>query len=135
MKNKEIRKSDLPEWEYGDVVIKKFSFGDKLKLSAFTSETIIETVKDTTTGKEVERVKRSAKTIDAYEITMFTIACGLHSIKDSDNYEYVLKGHSNIDEKLEFVKKLDLSFEAGKVILDEIKNFNVDISDEKKKID
>ena len=133
MKTKTINKNDLPEWDFGDVTIKKFSFGDKLKLSAFTTDTSIDVVKDPETGKDVERVNRKSKNIDAYEITMFTIACGLHSVKASDDYEYALKPHSHIDEKLRFVKEKDLSYESGKVILEAVKEFNAEISEDKKK--
>ena len=123
MKSETIRKEVLVDWEYGDVVIKKFSFGDKLRLSAFTTNMSI---------NENEIVKES-KNIDTYALTMFTVACGLHSIKDSGNYEYVLKPGSHIDDKLAFINSLDIPYEAGVVILSKIKEFNKEISEDKKK--
>ena len=123
MKNKTISKDELPEWVYGDVVVKKFSFGGKLRLSGLT----------TTVTAEGNTIKQSAKEIDSEKMGMHTLIEGIHSVKDVDNYEYLIKPGATPEEKLRFFQGDDVSFEAGMKLLDEVKSINQVVTEEQKK--
>ena len=125
MKTKSIRGEDIPEWEFGDVVIKRFSFGDKIRL-ANMSQTM-------SMKKEggVEISERSE--LDAYTITMYTVAAGIHSVKKNDNYDFLIPPHTHVDEKLKVVTNDEFTYEAGEYLVKEIKLLNAGLTEDVKK--
>lgn len=128
MKTKTITKENLPDWDFGDVVIKKFSFADKMRLANMSRT--MRVVKD---GNKDKVVIEPNDKLDGYAISLMTMGAGIHSIKDDKNYDYILKPHSHIDEKLNFINRDEISFSAGEVLLNEIKDFNKEITEEEKK--
>jgi len=124
MKLEVIRKDDIPDWEFGDVTIKKFSFNDKIRLASFISKV---SVKD----KEIETNNRDE--IDSHKLSLYTISSGLYSVKDKDNYEFVIKPNTNFNDKLLFVESDSLLFESGQFLASKISVFNKVVGEELKK--
>ena len=120
MKLQTINKQDIPDWEFGDVVIKKFSFADKIKMAGFVSNVSVK--KNVIEQRDVEK-------IDTDTLGIYTFAAGIHSVKDKDNYEFIMKPHSFIDDKVKFVIRDDIEYSAGQYILEQIKVFNQEIID------
>lgn len=123
MKTITINKNDIPEWEYGDVVVKKFSFGGKLRLSEHTNTT---SIKD-------NKVAVGEKIVNNYELGISTLCEGIHSIKDAENYEYLIRPHSHVDDKKTFFTNDDISVESGLYLLQQVKEYNNPTSEDEKK--
>ena len=132
MKSKIVSKTEIPDWDFGDVTIKKFSFGGKLRLSTFTKKISIDTVDDGKGGKK-EQIIETNRDIDPFIVSTNTIAEGIHSVKDGNNYEYSLNPNSDLNEKVKFIQSDDVSYEAGKYLLTEIKKFNDELKESEKK--
>lgn len=107
---KQIRKEDIPEWTFGDVAIKTFSFGDAMKLN------------DMSKG-ETEQANT--------EIAIFMVSAGIHFIRDEKNETIIIKNDSEINKKSDFIKNIDVA--SAIFLLKEIKELNKPLSDEEKK--
>lgn len=123
MKRLVIARDDIPEWDYGDVTIKKFSFGGKMRISGLVNTTSVN--KDQVVFKE--------RDINNLEISVTSLGEGVVSVKDKDNYEFVIKPESSFEDKKNFFSGDNISFEAGMYLLTQVKDFNKGVTDEEKK--
>jgi hypothetical protein len=123
MKTVIINRADIPDWEYGDVCIKKYSFSDKMYMASL--------------GNNVQfkdnEVLIDKSNIDVFKATMHVLCAGIHYVKDLENYRFTVEPHSHIDVKTKFFGDDNISFEAGSFLLSKVQEFNKGLSEEEKK--
>jgi len=107
---KQVRKEDIPEWDFGDVTIKTFSFGEKLELGNLKA-------KMTKEGPELSDGEVSIK-----DITIKALAAGIHFVRTSDNSQFIILANSQLSDKEK--KVYDFSFESGQYLLKLIYELN-----------
>jgi hypothetical protein len=118
MSLKEIKAADIPDWQYGDVQIKTFSYGESLRISGWAKET---------TDKKIE----FKEGVNMDEAGVFILAAGINYVRTHDGTDYYIRPGSQVDEK---AKKLyEISFQAGLFISQEITVLNKGITLEEKK--
>jgi len=114
---KEINKDEIPEWNYGNVMLKTYSYGDTLALNDMFEKT----------GEELT-VKNGYKDSDC---NLYALAAALHFVRQQDGISFVLNPNSNIEQK----KKLAFDFDkkAAMYLLQQIKELNQDLTEDLKK--
>ena len=117
-----IKKEDIPDWTYGDVCIKTFSYGEKLKLGGTVTSISFNGGNPTTNDKD----------IDISELSVMALAAGIQYVKRSDNYEFFIKPSTTLDEKKRLV--FDFEYNSGQYLSNEINELNKPLSDEQKKL-
>lgn len=121
---KEISKEDILSncnndpnaWTFGNVMIKTFSFGDKLKLADFFRKNL---GKETNEENIMDSLREGA---DLATVNIKVFVAGTHWIKNFDNTGLLLKPEASNEDKEKIV--YNLSFEAGKYLLERIVSFN-----------
>lgn len=126
---KEIAKEEIKGWSLGNVVIKTFSFGDKIKMASNVKR-IFKTTPNVneTDDKIFDNVREDA---DLAEVNMNLIASGLHTVRNFDGMTFIIRPDSSKEEKMKFV--YDIDFDSGKFLLQQIMLLNKPISDDEKK--
>lgn len=109
----EIKADLIPNWEFGDVCIKSFSFGDKLKLSEIASD-----VKSD--GKDFVVVPK--KDFSISEINLFLLSAGLKWVKPKDSVGFVIRPEWDLKAKEKVV--YDFDFDSAQFLLKEILRIN-----------
>lgn len=122
MVTKIIKREDIPDWVYGDVCIKTFSYGEKLTLGgAVTSVNF-------SSGTPVV----NDKDINISDLGITALAAGILYVKNKDNFEFLIKASNTLEEKKKIVYNFE--FEAGRKLADEVNELNKPLSDEAKKL-
>lgn len=121
---KEIRKEEIPDWDFGDIAIKTFSFGDQNYIASIMAKIRGKSIDDADVGLKDDI------SIDVLNVN--SLAAGLHYIKGKDNISFVLKPNLHRTEKINVCDK-DISFTAGQYILKQITILNNPISEDQKK--
>jgi hypothetical protein len=114
---KEIKKSEIPEWEHGDIGIKTYSYGNLL---AIQDMSIIEN------GKITARLGYKDS-----DIGIMVLAAGLHYVRNTDGSSFIIKSDTPLEDKKKFCLNIDTI--AAKKILDEIKILNDPLTEQEKK--
>lgn len=116
-----IKKEDIPDWQYGDVCIKTFSYGEKLQIGGVVASV------NYNNGNPVV----SDKNIDIAELSVTALAAGIQWIKNQDNYDFLIKPDTVLNEKKKIVYNFE--FQAGKKLSEYIQELNKPLDDEAKK--
>jgi hypothetical protein len=115
-----IRREEIPNWDYGDVCIKHYSFGDKIKLSSMAM-----TVKvDSKTMTE----QMTAKEIDTEEMILLAVAAGISWVKKKDNYEFLFKPDRKTSDLVEFIRQIN--YDSGVFLKNKIAVINQAMTDQ-----
>lgn len=122
---REINKSEIPDWQYGNVMLKTYSYGNTVTLAD-----MMELRTKIVDGKEINDfvVKQQYKDSD---VNIFMLAAGIHFIKMSDNNSFALAPEVNIEIKKKFV--FDIDRESAMYLLGQIKELNEGLSADLKK--
>jgi hypothetical protein len=115
---KEIKKGDIPDWSYGDVVIKTYSYGDLLSIKDMANFN----------GEEVQP-KDGFKESD---VGLTLLAAGIHFIRNVDGTDFIIKPHTPTNDKKKFC--FDFEMEPTFKLLTEIKTLNNPLSEQEKKL-
>jgi len=110
---KEIKKEELKDWEYGDVCLKTFSYGEQLSLA------------------ELKKGVDDESVIDVKKAGLMTVAAGIKFIRGKDGVSFFIKPTDTLDDKMKLV--YDFDGEHAKCLLKVIKELNAPISREEKK--
>jgi hypothetical protein len=116
---KEINKDDIPEWAYGNVCVKTFSYGHSVLIGD-----MCERSPDKTDVLAKEGYKDS-------DVSIFVLAAGLHFVRTADGLGFVVPPTADIDTKKRFA--FDIEIPAAIKIIKEINVLNTGTSDELKK--
>lgn len=117
-----LRKEDIPGWEFGDVQVKTFSFGEKLTITDMRARA------DTTSPQGFKIVQEE---INVKDVTITAMAYGLYTMKNKDNTELIVKPTTSVEEKRKLV--FDFPFDAAQFILKKVYDLNKEITQEEKK--
>ena len=114
---KEIKKSEIPEWTYGDVAIKTYSYGDLLSIKDMSEF-------------DGEEIKAKAGYKDS-DVGLIMLAAGIHYIRDVEGTGFVIKPNTMTEDKRKTCFNFDVS--SSYKLLNEIRNLNKPITEEEKK--
>lgn len=114
----EVKKEDIPDWEYGDVKIKTFSFGESLKINSWA-----------TVGTDGQPAFKQGVPED--EAGVFMLAAGIHFVRTVDGADFWIKPNSTIEDKSK--KLYTIPVRSGAHLSKEIAKANRELSDEEKK--
>ncbi len=128
---KEIAREEIPNWSVGNVVIKTFSYGDKLRMAGVMKKIFkdINSIKNEVDEKKI--LDNLKEDVDLSEVTIDLVVAGVSSIKNFDNQQFLITPNSSREEKAKFIYNID--YEAGNYLLKKILEMNKPISDETKK--
>ena len=118
---KDIKKEDIPEWEYGDVVIKSFSFGEKFEIANVKAK-----MSKDESGKLKDAEMVNAE-IDVAKLSIKSLASGLHSVKTREG-QFIIRPGSLVSERETFAYKVE--FESGKYLLERVQELNSPITED-----
>lgn len=116
---KDIKREQIPDWEYGDVKLKTFSFGESLKINSWAM-----------VGPDGTPDFKPGVNQD--EAGVFMLSAGIHFIRTLDGADFWIKPGSSIDEKHK--KLYSIPVRAGAYLSKEIGVLNKELSDEEKKV-
>jgi hypothetical protein len=124
---KEIRKDEVPEWEYGDVAIKTYSFGEQMAIAGSAGQ-IKESIED---GKKTYKPEMKAD-INFGDLSVYILCAGIHYVRDKSGENFLIKPNTTVEDKKRFV--FNFPSMSGNFLLNEIREFNKPKSDEEKKV-
>jgi hypothetical protein len=128
---KEIAREEIKNWPLGNVMIKTFSYGDKLRLAGSLKK-IFKDVNLIKNEQDEQKIMDNLKDdIDLAEVNIDLVIAGLFTVKNFDGMNYIIKPDSSREEKIKFVYNLD--FELGQYLLTQIMLLNKPLGDEVKK--
>lgn len=122
MVTKLIKREELKNWDYGDVCIKTFSIGERLKLGNFATSV------NYNGGNPI----MNDKNIDIADVNIYSLAAGIQYIKAQDNFDFFIKPNTLVEDKTKIV--FNLEFEPAKYLLEQINELNNPLSNEQKKL-
>jgi hypothetical protein len=113
----EIKKEIIPNWTYGDVFIKKYSYGEKITMAQLASKAM----KD---GEIIEGA-------DIQDVSIYMLASGIQMIRGTDNMTEVIGPNTSMIDRRKFA--YDMDFDAAVFILNRIKDINQPLGADEKK--
>jgi len=123
---KEIKKGDIPEWNFGDIAIKTYSFGEQMRIASTVSK-----FKETIVNGKKSMEPEFREELNVGELGVYMLAAGIHFVRNIDGTEFVVKPNMVADDKIKVV--FNFSKESGNFLLNEIRDLNKPMSDEEKK--
>ena len=124
--NVEITGDTIPNWEYGNVGIKTFSFGDNLKIAGQVSN-----IKRTVVDGKTQMLPEFKEEADMGELALFMLAAGVNFVRTKDGAGFIIKPASSNDDKKKLLYGIDK--ESGEFLLSNISKLNEEKSEEEKK--
>ncbi len=121
MKTLLINSQDIPDWEYGDVVINKMRFGDKLELGKLTNGATEATLNELALRGDV----------DATKIALTMLSTCTTNVKKKDSSEYIIKDNDTAKIKQDFFYNIDEN--SAKYLLTKIAELNQGVDQLEKK--
>ena len=115
----EIKREDIPDWEFGDVKLKTFSFGESLKINSWTK-----------TGADGTAEFKEGVSQD--EAGVFMLAAGIHFVRTIDGTDFWIKPGQTVEEKSK--KIYAVSVRSGAYLSKAIADLNRELSDAEKKV-
>lgn len=122
---KEISKDEIPDWQYGNITVKTYSYGNTVLLSD-----MIEIKKTIVDGKEESDYKLKNGFKDS-DVNILMLAAGIHFVRSVDGVSFALKPESDIETKKRFA--FDIDKNAALFILSKIKELNEGVTSDIKK--
>lgn len=119
---KELKSNEIQDWDFGDVIIKTYSYGQQSRIAELISNIRM-------SGKEITADVKDNLSI--YDLNMLMLSAGIHIIRNKDGTELIGPLTKEVD-KLNFLDKT-ISSIAGNDILREISLLNQALSREEKK--
>jgi len=121
-----IPKEEIPSWNFGDVAVKTFSFGDTLRLAKFTSK--MKSFVNSEGRADMETQFKDDTDIE--EVSLFTLASGIHYVKSLDSSGFVINSDMITEDKVKVLYKIDL--ESGKYLIQQVQEINKNDDSQKK---
>ena len=121
---KELKKESIPDWKFGDVSIKTYSWKDAMKIAEMTSSINL-------VNGEMQVVQKES--INLYELNMISLASGINFIRTFDGGDFIVKPGMITEEKVKGLENPDLSQTAAMFLLNEVSSLNKPLSVEEKK--
>ena len=118
----EIRKDEIPDWDYGDIAIKTYSFGDQNKIGAMAGQ-----IRGTVDNPDIQ----ISDTIQFDALSNYSLMAGIHYIKTKDNILFVIKPGTMTDEKLKYA--FEISKISGNYLTKRVAEINKNINEDEKK--
>ena len=120
---KEIRKEDIPDWDYGDVAIKTYSIGDQNRVGNMAA-----IIKGTTANPDIAL----REDINSSKLQDYMLMAGIHFFKAKDNMSFILKPNTLTDDKIKHAYT-EISQPAGVFLLGKIVEINKPLTPDGKK--
>lgn len=123
---KEIKKEDIPDWQYGDVAIKTYSFGEQMTIAGISGK-----IKEVITNGKKEFEPAMKDDINLGDISIYSLAAGIHYVRTLNGEAFIIEPNSSAESK----KKQVFNFEknSGNYLLGEIREVNKGVTEEEKK--
>lgn len=116
---KNISKSEVPGWEYGDVAVKTFSFGEQMKIANLKA-------KLNKSGAEL-----SDSEMDIGDVLIKILAAGIHYVKTAEGNQFIIKPGMSVEDRQKIV--FDFTKEAGQYLVKQVQELNKEITKEEQK--